>query len=155
MYVSEYRRAIAFATMALRGTSDKAGFPLIDHAKRVADKMNTYAERTVAYLHDVIEDSNVLLSDLHTFFSPHIVAHVDTLTRREAETYFDYIDRVAQAPETARLVKIADLEDHLERSTHIPASLVRRYTKALATLRNYHSLPHPDPDSSNNPRRSP
>ena len=135
MHASEYRRAIAFATMALRGKADKAGVPLVDHAQRVADKMKTYGQRTVAYLHDVVEDSDVLLEDLGPFFSPFVIADVDALTRRNDETYFEYIARVSRSSETARVVKIADLEDHLDHRDHIPESLVRRYTKALTILR--------------------
>ena len=93
MFVSEHDRAVAFAKMALRGKTDKASEPLFDHASRVADRMETYGERTVAYLHDVVEDSDVELPDLYAFFSNDVVADVDTLTRREGETYFAYIDR--------------------------------------------------------------
>ena len=64
MFVSEHDRAAAFAKMALRGKTDKASKPLFDHASRVADRMETYGDRTVAYLHDVVEDSDVELSDL-------------------------------------------------------------------------------------------
>ena len=135
MQASEYRRAIAFAKMALRGKTDKAGAPLVDHAARVAEKMKTYGQRTVAYLHDVIEDSDLLLEDLDAFFSPFVIADVDALTRRTDETYFEYIHRVSNASDTARVVKIADLEDHLDHREHIPDSLVRRYTKALDILR--------------------
>ena len=97
--------------------------------------MKTYGERAVTCLHDVLEDSDVLLEDLGAFFPPFVIADVDALTRRNDETYFEYIERVSKSSETARLVRIADLEDHLDHREHIPESLVRRYTKALAILR--------------------
>ena len=134
MFVSEHDRAAAFAKMALRGKTDKASEPLFDHASRVADRMETYGERAVAYLHDVVEDSDVELSDLNAFFSGDVVADVDTLTRREGETYFAYIDRVRSGSDTARRVKLADIEDHLARSDHIGPSLIRRYVRAAELL---------------------
>ena len=101
------------------------------HASRTGWRRT--ARRTVAYLHDVVEDSDVELSDLNAFFSGDVVADVDTLTRREGETYFAYIDRVRSGSDTARRVKLADIEDHLARSARpdmraaIGPSLIRRY----------------------------
>ena len=63
-----------------------------------------------------------------------MVADVDTLTRREGETYFAYIDRVRSGSDTARRVKLADIEDHLARSDHIGPSLIRRYMRAAELL---------------------
>jgi len=135
MFVSDHARAIAFARMVLRGKTDKANAPLFDHASRVADRMETYGERTVAYLHDVVEDSDVELSDLRAFFSDGVVADIDTLTRREGETYFSYIDRVRSGSCTARRVKLADIEDHLASPDHIGSSLILRYMRAADLLK--------------------
>ena len=97
--------------------------------------METYGERTVAYLHDVVDDSDVELSDLNAFFSGDVVADVDTLTRREGETYFAYLDRVRAGSDTARRVKLADIEDHLARPDCIGPSLIRRYMRAAELLK--------------------
>lgn len=40
---------------------------------------------TVAWLHDVVEDTSIELSDLGDEFAPHIVAAVDAITRRVGE----------------------------------------------------------------------
>lgn len=43
---------------------DKAGRPYIEHPKRVMAAVSNDAERIVAILHDVIEDSDVTLDQL-------------------------------------------------------------------------------------------
>ena len=56
--------AILLATEAHRGQKDKAGVPYILHPLRVMLRMETEADRIVAVLHDVVEDSGVTVSDL-------------------------------------------------------------------------------------------
>ena len=64
-----------------------------------------------------------------------IVRPVEILTRRDGETYFDYIRRIAGSGDsTARAVKRADLLDHLRDAAAIPDGLAKRYRKALAII---------------------
>lgn len=134
--MSEYRRARALARMLHRGQKDKAGRPYFSHVHRVADRMETYGEATVAFLHDVVEDTQCELNDLRVLgFSWDVVAAVDALTRREGETYAAFVERCAQHP-VARRVKVADVLDHLEHTPEaLSPSMRQRYTKALAKLR--------------------
>lgn len=128
--------AIAYAASALRGVEDKAGRPMVDHARRVASRMETAHARIVAHLHDVVEDSAKTVEDIRREFGDEVAADVDSLSRRPGEAYFGYITRVSDASETARRVKIADIQDHLDHAEHIPASLIGRYEKALGMLRD-------------------
>lgn len=66
-------------------------------------------ERIVAVLHDAIEDSTFTLEDLEDQgFSSEVIEAVDAITKRDNESYIDYVHRCAQNP-IARAVKLADL----------------------------------------------
>ena len=125
--------AIEIAVRAHRGQTDKAGRPYILHPLRVMLAQSNDSARIAAVLHDVVEDSDIELADLkREGFSPVVVEAVDCLTRREDETYAEYIGRVRRSGTHAVLIKIADLRDNLGRPGG--DSLKPRYTKALAAL---------------------
>ena len=134
----EVSRAKALAELCHAGQTDKAGRPYIEHLERVAESVGRHAEEAaVAYLHDVVEDTPCTLDHLVRlgFDEGSIVRPVEILTRRDGETYFDYIRRIAGSGDgTARAVKRADLLDHLRDAAAIPDSLAERYRKALAII---------------------
>ena len=70
---------------------DKAGKDYILHPMKVASYMDTDTEKAVAYLHDVLEDTNVTEDELRNMFPNEIVDGVITLTHRKDESYFEYI----------------------------------------------------------------
>ena len=51
--------AKALCRFAHEGQTDKAGAPYYLHPFAVADKVEREDEKIVAYLHDVVEDSNI------------------------------------------------------------------------------------------------
>lgn len=126
--------ALNIAIGAHAGQLDKQGKPYIDHVLRVVEAVQDGEEQAVAALHDVIEDTPVTLDELRMggFFPPHVIDAVDAITRRDDETYSEYITRVARN-DLARTVKIADLRDNLSRGAAFP-SLCKRYRNALAAL---------------------
>lgn len=133
-------RAIAYA--AHKDQVDKAGRPYFDHAKAVARALEEHGELAMmaGWLHDVVEDSEFTLQDLRDYgFSAEVVSAVDSVTRREGETYMDMIRRAAADP-LGRLVKLADNLNNSdeERLALLPAEdaqrLRRRYEKALEIL---------------------
>lgn len=110
----DIEEAIRLAVEAHRGQKDRAGAPYILHPLRMMFRVQTDAERMAAVLHDVVEDTPVTLDDLRgRGFPPEVVDAVDGLTRREGESYDDFVRRAALHP-VARRVKIADLEDNLD-----------------------------------------
>ena len=135
--------AIAIALEVHRGQVDKAAEVYIQHPLRLMLGMTTEAERMVAVLHDVVEDSeDTSLESLRKRgFPEEVVAAVDCVTRREGEsdqereTYEQFIERIKPNP-LARRVKIADLRDNL-RLDRIPnpqpkdVKRLERYRKAL------------------------
>lgn len=132
--------AIILAARAHRGQCDRAGQPYILHPLRMMLRMQTDEARLVAVLHDVVEDSAVTLDDLRRQgYSERVVTAVDRLTRRDGESYDDFVARAAADP-LARAVKIADLEDNLDTTrlaeiTERDQERLARYRRALAYIR--------------------
>lgn len=82
-----------------------------------------------AYLHDVIEDTEVTLDDLLALGMPMEVYYmVNALTRRKGEEYLAYIRR-AKANKGAKIIKVCDLNFNLSRNPK--ESLIQRYNDAL------------------------
>ena len=106
--------AIALAVDAHRGQSDKSGQPYILHPLRVMFRCTTDAQRIVAVLHDVVEDTGRTFDDLRKLGYPEdLLAALDCVTKREGESYEAFVERAAANP-IARAVKIADIEDNLD-----------------------------------------
>ena len=132
------------------GMTDKYGNPYFEHLERVANRVrdmeydmvdetseiNLYI--TAAYLHDVIEDTDYLIGDIIDKFGETIAEAVKLLTRGEEETYADYVIGIKKSVylegKIARVVKMADLLDHLMGPTPCPPNLVKRYEKSLYSL---------------------
>lgn len=112
--MSSLEHAIVIAAQAHAGQTDKAGAPYILHPLKVMLRMNTDEERIVAVLHDVIEDCDVTLEDLHKAgFSTRIVDAIGTLTKQPGETRIHAAQRAAQLP-LARAVKLADNAENMD-----------------------------------------
>lgn len=133
-------KAIEIAATALANLQDEKGFPYIDHATRVMDKMDTEEEKIVAVLHDVLEDTEMSIQDLCEYgFSREVLEAVGILTKRSDMTYFDYIDDI-HCSELASKVKIAEIEDNkdvrrVKKMSFQTYTLDYRAKKALAILR--------------------
>jgi (p)ppGpp synthase/HD superfamily hydrolase len=111
---ADLEKAIALAVKAHQGQRDKAGMPYVLHPLRMMLKMGCETEMIVAVLHDVVEDSEVTLDDLSDLgFAEEIIRSVDCLTKRQDESYGEFIER-ALADAVARKVKIADIEDNMD-----------------------------------------
>ena len=132
-------RAIAIAEQQHAGQVDKAGRPYIEHPKRVMNAMSNDAERIVAILHDVIEDTALGLSQLAAEgFPDYLLEALDSVTRRDGETYETFVARAA-ANEIGRRVKYADLHDNADLTriaAPTAADLARtaKYRRAMAQL---------------------
>lgn len=118
---------------------DKGGVPYFSHPARVANRCQTEEEKIVAYLHDVIEDTYVT-SDLlkEMGFSPTIIEAVLSVTKKEDESYDDFVARAKKNP-IGRMVKIHDLEDNMDirRLDELSDESVGRLRKYLTA---YHYL---------------
>src|SRR5688500_8105181 len=114
--MSTLERAIALAASAHEGQIDKAGAPYILHVLRVMLRLTTPEERMAAVLHDIVEDCGWTLDRLRAEgFSEEVVLGVDAVTRRESESYEEFVLRTKAHP-IGRRVKMADLEDNSDLS---------------------------------------
>jgi len=109
--------AIALAVEKHRGQKDKTGAPYILHPLRVLFRLDwdaPEAAKIAAVLHDVVEDTDVTLEALRERgFCEEAIAAIALLTRREEDSYEQFIERVLPNP-LARKVKRADLEDNMD-----------------------------------------
>lgn len=120
-------------THAFAGKFDKGGKPYIEHLYRVASKFDGRQEIT-ALLHDLIEDCPEWnTKSLSALFPDYIVQTVDTITKRQNESYNDYLDRVSKC-EMATEIKIADLEDNMN-----ICRLPKLEEKDIERIKKYHT----------------
>jgi (p)ppGpp synthase/HD superfamily hydrolase len=112
--VATLEKAILLAVKAHSGQKDKAGAPYILHPIRMMLKMSSERAMMAAVLHDVVEDSLISLEDLRNEgFPGEVLNIVESLTRKDGESYDEFIERVRRNPPAIE-VKIADLEDNLD-----------------------------------------
>lgn len=106
--------AIRVARAAHAGQVDKAGHPYIEHPLAVMRSVVGEDERTVAALHDVLEDTDTSAEDLYKAgFTAEVVEAVNALTKRKGETLRESMARV-QANPLARVVKLADIANNAD-----------------------------------------
>ena len=106
------------------GQHSRFGEPIIEHVQRVAAAVPSEA-RVTAWLHDVLDLSPGQRRELRRHGLTRVeLAALELLTHTAAEPYEDYVGRIAAAPGPAgylaRIVKLADLNDHLAH-TSIPS----------------------------------
>ena len=113
-----------------QGQVDKSGIPYILHPTRVAERMKTPEEKVVGWLHDTVEDTGLSLSVIEQQFGFETADAVDAISRREDESWEEYLQRVKLNP-IARSVKISDLIDNsnLSRLEDITIKDVKRQEK--------------------------
>jgi len=96
--------------------------PYIVHPERIAAA--TYGEefKAAAWLHDVVEDTDMTLDELRSELEQlsgagHkvdlVIELVDALTRREGESYTEFILRIKASSVAAAELKSADISDNL------------------------------------------
>ena len=148
-----------------KGQEDRYGNPYIDHIYRVVDRVmemefNMVDETSeielyvaTAYLHDIIEDTMVTDSDLREEgFTKTVREAVHFMTRPKRMSYSDYLDRIkvsyergdettGTAAKIAKVVKLADLFDHLMGPTPCPTALKKRYEKSIYSLIGFPARP--------------
>lgn len=129
-----YREALQLATEKHRGQKRKmSGKEYITHPIAVADTFLSDPYKTVAVLHDTIEDTDLTLDDLRNHgLDEELVIAVDILTHKKGQTYLDYI-LLCNDNDITREIKIADLEHNLS-DNPISECLKDKYLMALYIL---------------------
>ena len=144
------------AERALRGSLEASGTPVIFHVRRVAKATPSFA-RSVAWLHDALEDSSVSEEELlASGLTDEELRALRLLTRerdsRSVKGYLSHITLIAcssgLAGEMARAVKRLDLADRLRYPNRRADGWHPPYRAALALLEKERS----EPRSSRDPR---
>lgn len=110
-------QAIVLAAALHSEQRDKAGEPYILHCLEVMRRVQPQGDdnyRVAAVLHDVVEDTETSLNHLRdNGLNETVVIALDALSRRDNESYDDYIGRVCEN-QIAAAVKIVDLEHNMD-----------------------------------------
>lgn len=140
MFVTE--RAMMVAHWFHRGQTDMAGRPYVEHLERVARPFKGVPTlESIAWLHDVVEDTDCTLNDLRDLWFPlEIVEAVDAITQRPGEPVEDYWLRVKANP-YARAVKVkGDIPDNSDERRldylppHLQDKLRNKYARAMEVM---------------------
>jgi len=112
---SRLEEAIALSAAKHAGQTDKAGRPYILHCLRVMFLLVEHGDDAacIGVLHDVVEDCGVSIEEIRQRFGDTVAGGVDALTRREGETYDEFIARNARSAQAIYIrAKLADLADN-------------------------------------------
>lgn len=110
------RKAMALAYEAHHGQTDRSGVPYIFHPARVAEHFTNEAVACTAWLHDVVEDTDLTIQDIRLAgFGTVICDALRLLTHDKSVPYMDYVRAIAENP-IAKAVKMADLQDNMDTS---------------------------------------
>ena len=140
-YSELFDLALKIAIQAHEGQKDKSGREYIMHPIRVAERCNDLKAKIVALLHDTIEDTEVTVDYLREQgFPEEIINGILSVTKREGESYEDFVRRAAEN-DIGKIVKKADLEDNMDirrlpEITDKDIKRLRKYLKAWQFLNN-------------------
>ncbi len=107
--------------------------PYITHPEAVANAVDTPEEKAIAWLHDVLEDTEYTESHILFFGIPEdIVRDIKALTKTKGTPYEEYLANLLNHPR-ARRVKIADM---LHNYNDTPTTYQRiKYSNGISFLR--------------------
>ena len=121
--------------------------PYVAHVARVAGRVAAHPDVTAedvaaAFLHDVVEDTSYTLADLDSTFGRNVSTAVDWLTKRPNEGLAAY-QRLANAPDQVKLIKLVDRIDNLSDWAAAPADFLDHYVDDTKTLVGFVGNAHP------------
>ena len=128
------KTAEGIATKAHEGQFRKGGeIPYITHPQRVARRVKGDPEaEAVAWLHDVLEDSDYTEGDLLQEGIPaNVVEAVKVLTKSKEIPYTEYLENVRENA-LAKKVKVQDMLDNL--SDKPSKNQILKYSKGFLVL---------------------
>lgn len=139
------KEVIKFAEIKHGEQKDKNGELYVWHLYRVAtcfiDDNDEY--EIVAWLHDILEDTNTTVDDLLELGVPkNLISAIVILTHNKGQSYEDYIKLIC-TNKIATRVKLADLHDNLNPArlrkldTKTQKRLLRKYGTALNLIGLY------------------
>jgi (p)ppGpp synthase/HD superfamily hydrolase len=134
--------AIEFAATKHVGQVRDNGEPFILHSLRVMCAVDGIEAKTVAVLHDVLEDTDATsdeICDVLRIKQDHIIFEaLCFITKDKHVTYDEYIESVSQSS-LATTVKLADLKDNLDMLTY-NCSDEKKLARCIKHTKAYHIL---------------
>jgi (p)ppGpp synthase/HD superfamily hydrolase len=132
--MNDVRVAEDLARKAHAGQFRKDGVtPYISHPAAVAKSCVSKELECIAWLHDVLEDTNVTVERLRELFDEEIVEAVICLTKKKDEAYLFYLLRVKENP-SAKIVKMKDIQHNLSTLPEKNKTMRDKYELALWVL---------------------
>ena len=131
-----FETALQIAVSAHSGQRDKLGKPYILHPLAVASQLDSLELKTIALLHDVIEDTGIKSDELLEKGIPqNLVEVIVLLTKPDDMAYEDYLRRL-KTNEMALAVKKADLAHNTssERASGLNEERKAKYELAQKVL---------------------
>ena len=135
---NQLKKAEQLATQAHAGQFRRDGkTPYINHPRDVVSRVDDIDAKIVAWLHDILEDTDVTEEDLYDsgFTYPQIHA-IKLLTKQPGQSYDDYLDHITTS-NIARRVKIADMQSNLDDDP--TERQIKKYSAGLDKLNTKHS----------------
>lgn len=123
--------------------------PYINHIQGVVDTLPLISQyipkaffhqaQIVAYLHDILEDTDLGETYIYNHFGSDVLVAVRALTKLPNESRDDYINRLIASQNTiAIIIKMADTMYNLRKSLESGnMGFINRYTKQLIRLMSY------------------
>jgi len=134
MLISTQAQALSLCRQIHANQIDRDGMPHFAHCMRVAQRFSENDLTIIALLHDAVEDTTIGFYPIAETFGLKIATRVLALTHGENEGWEHYIDRVMKYPESI-LVKIADIEDNMNRADEKFLRKLDRYQYTLNRLK--------------------
>lgn len=123
---------------------DKAGKPYYLHPQSISEKCKSNLSKSVALLHDTIEDTRIDENFLEGVgIPPTVINRVTLLTKKKGEDYISYVKNISKDP-VASEVKYYDLKHNTDLNRTNGKIMVSKekwenYQKALKLLNDkYH-----------------
>lgn len=123
-----YNKVLLFVASKMDG-EDRSGHPEIQHPMRVSLMSRDLEGQLGGLLHDVLEDTDATVDDLHALgVGTNVIRAVVAVTRigvkkgdtRPKETYAAFIERIIASGKLAVRIKLNDLSDNLARIHELP-----------------------------------
>ncbi|MGN0502328.1 MAG: HD domain-containing protein [Ruminococcus sp.] len=139
IYTDLTKKALKISFNAHKNQVDKSGMPYVFHPFHLAEQMDDEYSVCVALLHDVIEDTDIMIEDLEAEgFPKEVINAIELLTHSDSVPYLDYVKTIKNNS-IARKVKLADLKHNsdLSRLDNIDDKALERvekYKKAIEIL---------------------
>ena len=107
-------KAMNIAYQAHYGQTDKCGCPYVFHPLHLAEQMRDEYTTCAALLHDVVEDTDMMIEQLAGEFPEPIITAIRLLTHEDGVDYYEYV-RGLKGNDIAKAVKLADLAHNSDR----------------------------------------